>query len=69
MALAPVTFAIKTAKRDKLMVEIDRHGWERLADSLGFFREEFLESLEQAEADIALGRVKKLHQLGELKKK
>lgn len=61
----PVNIVQKTKK--KFAVEIDYHGFERLADSLGLFRREFLESIDRAELDIRLGRVKKLHSLHDLR--
>lgn len=65
--IAPLT--ITRATRQKIRVEIDRFGFERLADSLGLYRPEFLESLEHAEADIKAGRVKKLRSLRDLRRR
>ncbi len=64
-ATIPFTIIQKTAK--KFAVEIDRHGFERLADSLGFFSDEFISSIDRAEADIRVGRVKKLRSLRDLR--
>ena len=64
-ATIPFTITQKTSK--KFAVEIDRHGFERLADSLGFFSKEFTASIERAEADIRAGRVKKLRSLRDLR--
>ena len=61
----PLTIIQETPK--KVRVEIDRLGFERLADSLGLFRNEFMESLDRAEADIRAGRVKKLKSLRDLR--
>ena len=61
----PLTITQETTK--KVRVEIDRLGFERLADSLGLFRNEFMESLDRAEADIRAGRVKKLKSLRDLR--
>ncbi|MDO8626264.1 MAG: hypothetical protein Q7K39_02265 [Candidatus Magasanikbacteria bacterium] len=64
----PLTIT-KSHASAKISVAIDRHGFERLADSLGLFRTEFLNSLDHAEADIANGKTKKLRSLKDLRNK
>jgi hypothetical protein len=54
--------------KEKISIEMSRHKFERLADSLGLFRPEFLKSLDEAEKNIEAGRVKKLHSLKDLMK-
>ncbi|MBI2552050.1 hypothetical protein HYW17_01990 [Candidatus Uhrbacteria bacterium] len=61
----PLTIIQKTPR--KISVEMDRHGFERLADSLGFFGNEFIASIDRAEADIRAGRVRKLKSLRDLR--
>ncbi len=60
----PITILPKQGAR--LSIEIDRNRFERLADSLGLFNTEFLESVDRAEADIRSGRTKKLRSLRDL---
>ena len=54
---------------EKISVQIDRFGFERLADSLGLFNQAFLDSLTRAEVEIAFGKIKKLGRLRDLRKK
>ncbi|MBI3626439.1 hypothetical protein HY224_00120 [Candidatus Uhrbacteria bacterium] len=63
----PIIITNKTSQ--KIGIEIDVHGFERLADSLGLYNEDFLKSLGNAEADIAGGRVKKIRSLSQLRRK
>lgn len=64
----PMTIIQKKRKK-KFHVEIDRHSFERLVDSLGLFRPAFLDSLEQAEADVRARRTTKLRSLRDLNKR
>lgn len=63
-----MTITITKKPKKKILVEIDRYAFERLADSLGFFRSDFLASLDRAEDDINKKRVKKLKSLKDLRK-
>ena len=65
-ATLPITLLPKQGAR--LSVEIDRDRFEQLADSLGLFTAEFLESIDRAEKNIQTGRVKKLPGLRALRK-
>lgn len=64
-AILPLIIEKKT--KNKISVSMDRHGLERLADSLGLFNPAFLKSLDRAEADIKAGRVEKLRSLRDLR--
>jgi hypothetical protein len=50
-------------------VEIDAGQFERLAAQFGFFGDDFLKSIDQAEKDIRAGRVRKIKSLRELRSK
>ena len=50
----------------KLVVEFDATRFEKLAADFGFFNPEFIKSLERAETDERLGRVRKIISLKEL---
>lgn len=52
----------------KIMVELDADKLEKLATSLGFFSPDFLKSLNRAEKDYKLGRVRKIRSLKDLRK-
>lgn len=69
MAMAIPLITIGRGTKQTFRVEIDRNRFERLADSLGLFRAEFLESLERAEEDVRAGRTKKLKSLRDLRRK
>lgn len=51
----------------KILVEMDADKFERLAANLGLFSLDFLKSLDRAERDYKLGRVKKIKSLKELR--
>lgn len=57
------------ARLRKFSVELDADSFERLAADLGLFREEFIASIEQAEREIAQGKMKKLRSLVALGRK
>ncbi len=63
------SLAIKVRRRSPrtINMQVDRNAFERLADLLDFFRPEFLQSIDRAEADIKKGRVKKLRSLKDLR--
>lgn len=69
MATKTLPITITKKNTDKFSVQIDRHGFERLADSLGLFNVDFLEGLDRAQKDVALGHIKKLNSLRELRKR
>lgn len=46
-----------TKKEKTFTVEFGQEYWERFAAAMGLFSDEFLESLERAEEDLAAGRV------------
>lgn len=63
------TITIKKSKNPKkYLVEIDADKLEKLAINLGWFNEDFLKSLDQAEKDIKAGRTKKIKSLKDLMK-
>jgi len=67
MANLSITIIPKTKQR-KILIEMDADRFEKLAASLGFFSDEFLESLRKAEKDYKAGRIKKIKSLKELRK-
>lgn len=69
MATKTLPLTITKKATDRFSVQIDCHGFERLADSLGLFNADFVNSLARAEADIRLGHTKKLHGLRDLRKR
>ena len=64
-----VPLTITQNRRKTFTVNIDRYGFERLADSLGLYRPEVLSSLRRAEEDIHAGRVRKVRSLRDLRSK
>lgn len=52
----------------KITVEINADQLERLAANFGFFNEEFLKSVEHAEADYKAGRITKIASLKDIHK-
>jgi len=65
MSTLAIKIQPKTARR--MLVEIDADKFERLAAGLGLFREEFLESLNRAEKEVAQGKLKRLKDLQDLR--
>ena len=53
----------------KVLVEIDANRLERLAANLGFFNQDFLNSLDRAEKDYTVGRTRKVRSLRTLRSK
>ena len=51
----------------KVLVEIDANRLERLAANLGFFGQDFLNSLDKAEKDYSAGRTRKVRSLKNLR--
>ncbi len=66
MISLPVKVRNRTSQT--INMQIDRNAFERLADLFGYFRPEFLQSIDRAEVDIKKGRVKKLRSLKDLRK-
>lgn len=64
MASLPITLTKK--KTSKLIIEIDRDRLERVAASLGLFRQGFLQSIKNAEDDIHQGKMQKIKSLRDL---
>lgn len=65
--MTPLTINIQPRPRSKkIRVEMDADKFERFAAALGFFSDDFLASLDSAEKDFELGRVKKIASLAEL---
>ena len=61
------TLPLKIEKKAKTYhIEVDAEGFERVAAALGFFGDEFLESLDRAEADVEAGRVHKYDSLADV---
>ncbi len=66
--MASLSLAISPyPKQQKVLVEMDAAKFERLAANLGFFNEDFLKSVERAERDYRLGRVRKITSLKSLR--
>lgn len=65
MASLPVK--VRGATSRTINLQVDRNAFERLADLFGYFRPEFLQSIDRAETDIKKGRVKKLRSLKDLR--
>lgn len=56
-------------KKQEYVITMDAVRFERLAATFGFFSTEFLKSLDRAERNIKLGRVREISSLRELHKK
>jgi len=64
------TLAIKTTSiGKKIFVELDADKLERLASNLGFYGADFLKSIDRAERDYSVGRVREVSSLSELRKR
>lgn len=59
---------IKNRRVGKFLIEIDAERLERLAANLGFFSSDFLKSIERAEKDYRLGKMREVKSLKELVK-
>ncbi len=57
----------KPRDSNKIFVEVDAYRLERLADALGFYNPDFLNSLGRAEQDIRRGRVTRFRTAKDLK--
>ena len=68
MASLTITIKPRVNHSKKISVEMDADKFEKLVTSLGFFSDEFLQSLEKAENDYKAGRIKKIKSLKELRK-
>lgn len=69
MTSAALNISIRPhVKGKRVTVELDRDRFERLAAGLGFFRPEFLESLERAEREISAGKARRLRSLRDLRR-
>lgn len=51
----------------KVLVELDANRFERLAANLGFFSQDFLNSLDRAEKDYSAGRTRRVRSLKNLR--
>jgi len=69
MSSLTITVKPQINNHRKFLIEMDAEKFERLIANLGFFSSEFLESLDNAEKDIRVGRIKKLKSLKELREK
>ncbi len=54
-------------EKKKALVKIDLARLEKILSALGFFSDEFLESIKRAEKDIKKGRIKKIKSLREFR--
>lgn len=61
-----VTIKPSADHSQNIQIEMDVSQFERMAIALGFFNQEFLESLDRAESDYKAGRVKKIKSLKSL---
>lgn len=69
MSEATISIKPKRGATAKFNVEIDIEKFEKLASSLGLFSEDFIKSLDRAEADYEAGRVSKAKSLKDLRHK
>ena len=68
MNTLPITITKKEkANKTTFMVEFDADRFEQVAAALGMFSDEFVASIDRAEADIKAGRVHKVSSLRELR--
>lgn len=68
MKTLPITIIKKKkAAKTTFTVEFDAERFERVAAALGMFSDEFLASIDRAEADIKAGRVHRVKSLRELR--
>jgi len=69
--MSSLTLTIKkdNGQKQRILVEIDAGQFERLAAQFGFFGDDFLRSIDQAEKDIRAGRIRKVKSLRELRSK
>ncbi len=67
MASLRVNVRSKASVGKKIVVEVDADKFERLAADFGFYSPAFLRSLERAEKDYRVGRVKKIRSLKSLR--
>ncbi len=65
--MATLTIAQKPSSR-RISVEINLDQWEKLADTFGFYRPEFLDTLKQSLKESRAGKVRKIRSLKELEK-
>jgi hypothetical protein len=64
------TITVERKPRSKrIIVEIDADKLERLAASLGLLSSSFLDSVSRSEKEIALGKIKRLRNLRELRRR
>ena len=65
-----MVFKIKKAtnRPKKITVSFNADKFERIAAHFGMFRKEFIESVERAEKDIKVGKIRKIKSLAVLRK-
>lgn len=66
--MASLEIRVKTKNSDKLLIELDAGKFEKLLADFGYFSDDFIESVEKAEADYRKGRYKKIKSLKDLSK-
>ena len=64
-----ITVQPKSKNNRKMFIEMDANKFEKLAASLGLFSNDFIKSLDRAEADYQAGRINKAKSLSELRHK
>ena len=52
----------------KITVEVNLDQWEKLADTFGFYKPEFIKTLKQSIKESRAGRVRKIESLKDLEK-
>lgn len=69
--MSSLALAIKmaTSQNRKVVVKMDAGQFERLAANFGFFSNDFLSSMDQAEKEIKSGQVRKVKSLRQLRNK
>jgi hypothetical protein len=66
--MASLELRVKTKNSDKLHIELDAGKFEKLLADFGYFSDDFIKSVERAEADFRGGKCKKIRSLKELSK-
>ncbi len=64
-----VSIQVASARNKEYVVKLDAVRFERLAATFGFFNQDFLKSLDQAERDIKKGKVQEISSLKVLRKR
>ena len=61
--MASIQLNLKSSNDSKLLIELDANKFERLLADFGYFNDDFLKSVDQAEKEVKSGKTKKLRSL------